>query len=97
MKLTFVRGLYAGFIHCNAGTLTKLLRVMRLTSIILIVCCVHVSAKTVSQTVTYAGKNSSLDKVFSAVEKQTGYVFIYNPELIDKAKPVTVEAQKNAS
>lgn len=82
---------------CAAAKLrvaTKLLRVMRLTSFILIVCSVHVSAKTVSQTVTYTGKNISLDKVFSAIEKQTGYMFLYNPELIEKANPINVEARQ---
>jgi TonB-dependent starch-binding outer membrane protein SusC len=72
----------------------KLLRVMRLTSIILLTCCMHVAAKTSSQTVTYQGTNIPLEKVLTVVKKQTGYVFIYDPALIDDAKPVTISAKE---
>lgn len=71
----------------------KLLRVMRLTSVILLTCCIHVAAKSVSQTVTYKGTNVPLEKIFTVVEEQTGYLFIYNPALLDKAKPVSVAAE----
>jgi TonB-dependent starch-binding outer membrane protein SusC len=72
----------------------KLLRVMRLTSIILLSCCLSVAAKTVSQTVTYKGTNVALEKIFTVVEQQTGYVFIYNPALLDHSAPVTINAEE---
>jgi TonB-dependent starch-binding outer membrane protein SusC len=67
---------------------------MRLTSIILLTCCVHVAAKTSSQTVTYKGSNVPLEKIFKVVEQQTGYLFIYNPSLLEEAKPVSVSAEE---
>jgi TonB-dependent starch-binding outer membrane protein SusC len=67
---------------------------MRLTSIILLTCCVHVAAKTSSQTVTYKGSNVPLEKIFMVVEQQTGYLFIYNPSLLEEAKPVSVSAEE---
>jgi TonB-dependent starch-binding outer membrane protein SusC len=72
----------------------KLLRVMRLTSVILLTCCIHVAAKTSSQTVTYKGTNEPLEKIFKVVENQTGYLFIYNPALLERAHPVTINAEE---
>jgi TonB-dependent starch-binding outer membrane protein SusC len=69
----------------------KLLLVMRITTVFLLVGALHVSAGGFGQTVSYSGKNVSLEKVFSAIKDQTGYVFFYKlPDLAD-AKPVTIE------
>jgi TonB-linked SusC/RagA family outer membrane protein len=63
---------------------------MKLTTLLLTVLLVQVSARTLSQKVTYAGRNVSLETVFSAIEKQTGYVFFYNSRDMVKAGPVSV-------
>src|SRR5689334_10194671 len=69
---------------------TKTLLAMKLTILLLTATALHVSAGVRSQTVTYTGKNVTLQDVFHAVKKQTGYTFIYNSDLIDKTKPLSI-------
>lgn len=71
---------------------TKMLRIMRMTSVLLLACCIHVSANTSSQTVTISGKSLTLKKVFAAVEKQTGYFVFSKKGMLNNSKPVTIEA-----
>lgn len=68
----------------------QMLRIMRMTSILLLIFCMHVSAKTSSQSITFSGKTVSLKKIFSAIEKQTGYVVFASKDLLTNTKPVTV-------
>jgi TonB-linked SusC/RagA family outer membrane protein len=70
--------------------LAKTIRVMRLTAYLLLVCCLHVSAKVASQTITLNADNIPLNQVFSEIRKQTGYLVFYDLELITAAKPVSV-------
>jgi TonB-linked SusC/RagA family outer membrane protein len=70
----------------------KLLLAMRMMTFFLFVCCLHVSAKTSSQTVTLSGKDLSLKQVFTAIKKQTGYYVFASKDLLAAAKPVTVAA-----
>ncbi|WEK35619.1 MAG: TonB-dependent receptor [Candidatus Pseudobacter hemicellulosilyticus] len=62
---------------------------MKLTSLFILVASLHVAAKTHSQTITLSGKNVALDKVFAAIEKQTGYVVFYNLDDLQQAKKVS--------
>jgi TonB-linked SusC/RagA family outer membrane protein len=75
------------------GISSKLLRVMKLTALLLIGFALHVSAKTFSQTITYSGKRVSLETVFSVIERQTGYVVFYDYQQIKSAKPVTLNVK----
>lgn len=68
---------------------------MKLTALLLFVACLHVSARTYSQKVSLSGKNISLEQVFEMVKAQTGYDAIYNPDLLKKAKRITINV-KNA-
>lgn len=70
------------------------LRIMRLTTFLLLVCCMHISARTVSQTVTLSGKNLSMKEVFSAIEKQTGYMVWGRTEFLENARKVSVSVRK---
>ncbi|WP_173003147.1 SusC/RagA family TonB-linked outer membrane protein [Chitinophaga sp. SYP-B3965] len=67
---------------------------MKLTFLFLTVAFLSVHASGVSQTVSLAGKDLPLKKVFSTIEKQTGYVVFYNRELLENARPVTVDVNK---
>lgn len=73
--------------------ITKIFSVMRLAAILLTAGFLNVSAKVVSQTVTFSGNNVPLSTVFNAVEKQTGYVFIYTDPMLISSRPVTVTAK----
>lgn len=64
---------------------------MRLTAIMLLAAVLQVSAHTEAQTVTYSGKSVELQKIFSAIKEQTGYLFFYRKEDLQGAKTVSVE------
>lgn len=72
---------------------TKILLVMKLTLALLIVGLLNANARSFSQTVTYTGKNVTLDKLFSIIESQTGYSVFANKDLLQGVKPVTVSAR----
>lgn len=69
---------------------------MKLTTIIILAACLHTSAKGVAQqTITFSGKEVSLESVFSAIKKQTNYRFFFNTDMLSSATKVTLEV-KNA-
>jgi TonB-dependent starch-binding outer membrane protein SusC len=57
---------------------TKTMRVMQLTAIILLGCCLHVAAAGHAQRVTFKSDAASLRTVLSEVSRQTGYEIIYD-------------------
>ncbi len=57
------------------------------------VISVHVSAKTLSQTISLDVKNVRLKEVFSAIEKQTGLLVFYNTNLLETSRPVSISAK----
>src|SRR5258708_7693273 len=71
----------------------QLFFVIRITAIFLLSCFLHVSAIGFSQKVTISGKNISLKTLFSTIEKQTGYVFVYDDEILVDAKPISIHAE----
>ncbi|MGV3706324.1 MAG: TonB-dependent receptor [Arcticibacter sp.] len=73
-------------------TARKVLFIMKLTGIILLAVTLHVSASTFGQKVTVNVRESSLKNVLNDIRKQTGYYFIYNKGVIQKMRPVTIQA-----
>lgn len=51
-----------------------------------------VSIAGVAQTIEYTGKNVPVEKLIGIIKQQTGYSVMYNPDLLSKASPVTIEA-----
>jgi len=84
--------------HCTRYKvgLTKTLRIMKLTAVILLSACLAANANGHSQKVTLDLKNAPLEKVFNEIRKQTGYDFVYKTEVLEHAAKVTVSVQ-NAS
>ncbi len=72
----------------------KFLLVMKLTTILLLVGALHLSAATFSQTVTLSRRKTSLKQVFKEIKKQTGYFFFYKGQLLQDKPDVTVEFVK---
>ena len=72
--------------------------VMRIqfTLIFLTVFLMQVSASTFAQQVTLSLRQSSLATVLSEIRKQTGYHFIYNSKMLEKASAVDVNAKNNS-
>jgi TonB-linked SusC/RagA family outer membrane protein len=68
---------------------------MKLTAILLTIVFLNVKATGVSQTVTYSGDNILLEKVFSVIKQQTGYLFLYPADVLKDAAKVSIHV-KNA-
>lgn len=69
------------------------LRIMKLTAIILTISLLQVHAEGLTQTLTISGKNMQLEKVFTVIKEQTGYVFLYTDDVIKDAKKVTLNVK----
>jgi TonB-linked SusC/RagA family outer membrane protein len=82
------------FLRRQAFISTQTWLAMKLTIILLTATLLQAQANSYAQAVTFSGKNVSLQKVFEAIEKQTGFVFFYNNRLLRDAKPVTIEARQ---
>lgn len=69
---------------------TKIIRIMKLTFIILTAALINVHANGFSQKVTYSGENVQLATVFSIIKKQTGFGFFYKQDLLKDSRPVSI-------
>ncbi len=81
-KLTFLR--------------TKIVRIMRLTVLLIIAGCLRVSAASYAQSVSASLKNVPLEEVFATVKQQTGFLFFYDRDMLAATKPVTIKAKNQA-
>ncbi|MBS1606118.1 MAG: TonB-dependent receptor [Bacteroidetes bacterium] len=66
---------------------------MKLTSALILFAALHVNAKVFSQTVSISGRNLTLLQVFSNIEQQTGYAFVYDEKIVRTTRPVTLEVK----
>lgn len=73
-----------------------ILRVMKLTAILLLAVCLNTSATGFSQNISLSVQNASLEKVFKEIRKQTGYSFFYKTALLRQAPKVNLSV-RNAS
>ena len=73
------------------GELTKTVRVMKLTAILLFACCLQALAKTYGQSITLSEKNVSLKKIFKEIKIQSDYTFVYRDELLKQAIKVDID------
>ncbi|MVT12042.1 TonB-dependent receptor [Chitinophaga tropicalis] len=69
---------------------------MKLTTFLLLVACLQISAKGVSQQISISEKKAPLKKVLRQVARQAGISIIYDETLLSTANPVTINV-KNAS
>jgi TonB-linked SusC/RagA family outer membrane protein len=92
MHLTACRNLFLPYIRVGR----KQLLVMKLTSFLLLVACLNVSAGVYSQKVSLSAENVSLKQVFKEIRKQTGYSFIFREVLLQKARPVTLHVNNTS-
>ncbi|PPL01468.1 TonB-dependent receptor [Parapedobacter indicus] len=71
----------------------QLLRVMRITGILLLIGSLHLSAASLSQTITLKVKRQPIEQLFDEIEKQTGYWVVYSDQLMKSANPITIDAK----
>jgi TonB-linked SusC/RagA family outer membrane protein len=82
--------------YYNRKDLVKPLRIMRLTAFLLLIGCLQLSARGLTQTVTLNVKDAPLEKVFAEIEKQTVFSFVYATNLFEKANKVTLHLKNTA-
>ncbi|MBN9384262.1 MAG: TonB-dependent receptor [Chitinophagaceae bacterium] len=63
---------------------------MKLTAALLVCTILQVGARSVAQKVSLSERNAAPEKVFTLIEKQTGYKFIYTETFLQKANPITI-------
>lgn len=73
----------------------KFLLAMKLTTLMLFIAIMQVSAVTRAQKVTLSERNAPLTTVFKQIRTQTGYDFAYTNKTLEDTKPVTINV-KNA-
>lgn len=76
-----------------APTVIKLLLVMKLTIVLIVLSLFQVTAATRAQNVTVRVDNTALEDVFKLLEKQTGYHFLFNSAMIEKAESVSINVK----
>ncbi|MFT3823887.1 MAG: TonB-dependent receptor [Chitinophagaceae bacterium] len=72
----------------------KFLLVMKIMALLLFVACLHANADVVAQQVTLSERTAPLEKIFSQIEKQTGFSFLYSDEMLQKTVPVSITANR---
>ncbi len=72
---------------------TQILSIMKLTVLFLTIGILNVSAKGLSQNITYTGEKVPLKQVLKTIEKQTGFLFLYPQSALQSSKPVTIRAK----
>jgi hypothetical protein len=91
-KATAMHGGSGNAIRQLPKSIRNFFRVMKITGVILLVAILQVSAASYAQKVTIHQQNSDLKTVLNAIRKQTGYYFIFDKDALQKAKPVTIDA-----
>lgn len=82
--------------HKPSGIYSTILRVMKLTIVIIIGFCLQVSANTYGQRVNLTQTNISLEQVFREIHKQTNFNILCDADIIKQSSPVSVNL-KNAT
>ncbi len=85
----------SSYIVKRRNVVTQTILVMKLMMVLMLVCTLHVSARTSAQRVTYTAKDAELTTVLSAIHEQTGYVFFYDKEYLDGLSHISISL-KNA-
>ncbi|WP_211092929.1 TonB-dependent receptor [Chitinophaga polysaccharea] len=79
--------------HPRWKTITKLLLMMKFTAFCLLCFCLQTSAIGFGQSVTLSGKNVSLKTVLKEINRQTGYRFFYEDDLLNNATGINIDVR----
>jgi TonB-dependent starch-binding outer membrane protein SusC len=91
-RKAIAQGLDLRQLNCLFRKYRMAVRIMKLTTILLTVACLQLSAKGITQTVTISVKDAPLYTVLKAIQKQTDFRFIISNRQLQKAKPVSITA-----
>ncbi|QDK79045.1 TonB-dependent receptor [Spirosoma sp. KCTC 42546] len=78
------------FIYMSRDTKRKWIMRLNFISIFLLIACLHVYAASYSQLISINERNAPLEKVLDKLEKQSGYSFFLQTNLLTSSKRVTV-------
>ncbi|GGH74326.1 TonB-linked SusC/RagA family outer membrane protein [Filimonas zeae] len=67
---------------------------MKLTTVVVLLASLQVAARGFSQKVTLNVEEVPLQKVFNQVKKQTGYLFLCDTRLLQRAQPVSIHVSQ---
>lgn len=76
------------------GYIKKFLLIMRITTLIICLAIMQVSASVFSQTITFRKKNATLKQLFSEINQQTGYNLFWSPKLVRNTPGVDMDFNK---
>jgi TonB-linked SusC/RagA family outer membrane protein len=68
----------------------QILRIMKLTCILLFTALLSLRAAVSAQKITLTENRASLEKVLKEIRKQSGYDLVYTVPLLDNSKPITI-------
>lgn len=80
----------SSFLTGSHETNKQLLRVMKLTIVIMTLFLVQVSAATFAQKLTYKKKGATLKEVFAQIRLQTGYHVLYSEQKLDLTRKLDI-------
>lgn len=80
----------------NARVVNQILRVMKLTVVFLFLFTLHLSARTQAQEVTISGKNLTLKQVCESIKTQTGFEFVLDNAVVEKAGRINLNVKATA-
>ena len=86
---------FYGPLFFQRRSVTKTLRIMKFTAVILLACYMQVSAEVNSQGITLNVRNAPLNKVFLEIKKQTGYTFMYTETMLKESKKVSIDVKNS--
>jgi hypothetical protein len=89
----------SGFLlYLNMGKVItkKTLLVMKMTTVLLLTVLLQVSARSGAQSISISQRNTTMEKVFKEIHRQTAYQFFYQDELLRQAKKFDINV-KDAS
>lgn len=76
--------------NLNLPERRAILLVMKITTLLILLACLQVSAKVFSQQITMTVKDASIEEVIKQIRSQSGYSFIYDESNLKNAKPITL-------
>src|SRR5690606_31173146 len=75
------------------SVLQKIMLTMKITFFMLLVLVTTVHAEGMAQKVTLSLKNENIERVFTEITRQTSIEFLYSDELVEKAKPISIQVK----
>lgn len=65
----------------------------KLTLLLLVAAALHIPVKGLTQSITFSAKRVTMLQAFAEIKKQTSYVVVYNPELIDTTITFSIQVK----